>query len=642
MQSALHSSSLRDQDSFWSDAARSVSWSTAPKTTLDPASPVTSPRWYPDGRISACYNAVDRHVEQGNGERVAIVFDSPFTKGRRDITYAELKEEVETLAGVLRDFGMPMVPEAIFGMLATVRLGAVHSVVFGGFAPQELVEDCKPKVILYGACGFEPSRIVPYKPLVDAALNMCKHKVPFKLVFERPQCPVVLDHSKGERSLAGELAHWKTSRKPGQRVGCVAVGSNDPLYLLYTSGSTGTPKGVVRETGGYLVALRWAMSNIFGMSPSDTFFAASDIGWVVGHSFIVYGPLTLGCTTVLYEGKPIMPGANPAAPFWRMVQQHRINCIFTAPTAMRAIKREDPNLIEARRHDLTTLRNVFLAGERCDPDTAKFFAKELGVPIRDNFWQTETGWPITAASAFVGGEGTPVVVGSAGPPVAGYDVRVLVSVKEKGEGDEDFKEMKEAGWGVLGNLVVKLPLPPGCFTTLWNNHEGYLKSYFTKFPGYFDLTDAGLIDEGGNVHIMGRTDDVLNIAGHRLSAGGMEEVVSTHQAVAECAVVGMADALKGEKPLCFMVLKKGVSMNDVETIKGDLISAIREKIGAIACFQRDNIYTVEKLPKTRSGKILRRTLRNIANGEKYIVPATIEDDLVLPNIEALFSVKPKL
>ncbi|KAI8832030.1 AMP-dependent synthetase and ligase [Chytridium lagenaria] len=576
LQKSLHADSISNPDAFWGKQAKEIVWdkpyvNVLGKENYDP----TCPRWFEGGELSACYNAVDRHVAEGNGSRPAIYYDSPYINTKKTITYADLQVEVEALAAVLKTCGvkkgdtvliyMPMIPEAIYGMLATVRLGAIHSVVFGGFAAQELakrIEDCKPKVILYGACGFEPNKLIQYRPLMIEALSLCKHKVPHKLVFERAQCPIQIDAKIGEMSWNHAV---QKAKNQGSRVAPVPISSNDPLYLLYTSGST---------AGGYMVALKWAMSNIHGVKPGDVFFAASDVGWVVGHSYIVYGPFVHGCTTVLYEGKPVMPNVG-AEPFWRLVQEYKINGLYTAPTAMRAIKREDPYGHVMKKFNTSSLQNVFLAGERCDPETASHFSSLLRIPIRDNFWQTETGWPIAAPCAFDSlSAATPTVLGSAGLPVPGYEVHALVLDRAEVEGDDTKGKWLEAG--------------------------------------YFDLTDAGLIDKDGNIHIMGRTDDVLNIAGHRLSAGGMEEIVASHPFIAECAVIGVADPLKGSVPIGFIVLKKNVPSSSHAAISADLINAMRTKIGPIACFHK--VYVVERLPKTRSGKILRKTMRSICDG----------------------------
>ncbi|KAJ3329465.1 hypothetical protein HDU76_007842 [Blyttiomyces sp. JEL0837] len=632
-QQLLNEASLKDPDAFWGEAAKDIVWHTKPTKTLHLENgSLISPTWFHGGKLSTYYNCVDRHIDEGFGDRVAIYYDSPLTNTKDRITYKQLKERVEILSAVFHNlFGvrkgdtvviyMPMVPEAIYGMLASARLGAVHSVVFGGFAAPELakrIDDCKPKVLLYGACGLEPTRIVPYKPFVDEALTICKHRVPHKLVFERRQCRVNL--------AAGELSWQITVHKAAMENLAIppiaSMNAKDPLYLLYTSGSTGTPKGVVRDNGGHAVALRYAMKTVFGVNPGDVFFSGSDIGWVVGHSFIVYGPLLQGCSTVLYEGKPIMPDVGAGA-FWRIVEEYKVKALFTAPTAIRAIRREDPNALLNKKYNIKTLKGMFLAGERSDPETVSHFMRALEIPLRDNFWQTETGWPITAACAMPSeADATTPKPGSAGPPVPGYRVCILTPTHD-GEDPDTCTDWMEAHNGVLGSAVVKLPLPPGAFITLWNNHEGYLKR---KFPGYYDLTDAGYLDNDGFLNIMGRTDDVLNIAGHRLSAGGMEEVLASHPAVAECAVVALRDNLKGEKPLGFVVLKSGfdaAGKKSNDALEKELIAAIRSKVGPIACMEK--VLFVGRLPKTRSGKILRRTMKAIANGDKFTVPPTIED-----------------
>ncbi|TPX31811.1 acetate---CoA ligase [Synchytrium microbalum] len=653
-QAELVAQSLSQPENFWRKAAECVSWVTKPNQILEineKTIPAPHYRWFPDAELNVCYNCVDRHVTNGNGSRTAIIYDSPVTATKEKYTYAQTLSEVETLAGVLRKYGvakgdtvliyMPMVPQAMFGMLACARLGAVHSVVFGGFAPKELckrIDDCKPKVILAASCGVEGTKVIPYMPLLNDAISMSAYKPPIKIVCSRPQVVVKVNSASGERDWAQEMQEAKRS---GLKAAPVTVKSTDPLYLLYTSGSTGTPKGVVRDSGGYLVALGWAMPNFLGMTPEDTIFCASDVGWVVGHSYIVYGPLLNGSTTILYEGKPV--GTPDASAFWRLVQEYKVKVISTAPTAIRAIKRDDPEGEFLAKYDISTLESVYLAGERSDPDTVKHFQNLLKVPIRDNYWQTESGWQITATCQFDGSSlSTPVKIGSAGQPMPGYDMKVLVAPPHVDE--DDYREQGKAiPWvtgapNVLGNLVIKLPLPPGCFPTLWNNHSGYMKSYMTKFPGYYDTTDAAMIDQDGYVSIMARTDDIINVAGHRLSTGGMEEICSGHQSVAECAVLGVADQLKGEVPVGFVVLKNKTTLSHAQ-ISQDLVQAVRNQIGAIACFQK--VYIVSKLPKTRSGKILRRTIRAIANGVKYEAPATIEDDSVLAELHVVLS-KPKL
>ncbi|KAI8800084.1 hypothetical protein BJ742DRAFT_843069 [Cladochytrium replicatum] len=634
-QSNLHAKSLADPNAFWLDAAKSVDWHTQPKKALTSSS-LSAPRWFEGGKLNSCYNALDRHVLAGKGQQPAIHYVSPVTNSAKSYTFAELLEEVQVFAGVLKDvYGvglgtgvliyMPMIPEAAIAMLACWRLGAIHSVVFGGFAPKELakrIDDFKPSVILSASAGIEPNRVIAYKPFLDSAIEIAAHKPPHCVVLQRPNTPAAA--LKAPRD-----ADWATLVREARAKGraykdAQIVDSAHPLYLLYTSGSTGNPKGVVRDTGGHAVAITFALKYVFGLAPGDTIFAASDIGWVVGHSFII-GPLLYGVTSVLYEGKPISPDAGI---FWRVINQYKVNALFSAPTAIRAIKRDDPDG-KLMPKSLPTLRNVFLAGERSDPATLEHFAALLKIPVRDNYWQTETGWPVACACA---SPPTSPRFGSAGPAVPGYDVRVIVA-GENGEG------WKEAARGTLGNLVIKLPLPPGTFPTLWKNHEGYVRSYLSKFEGYYDLTDAGYIDKEGYIHIMARTDDVMNVAGHRLSTGGMEEVLATHTAVAECAVVAMNDALKGEKPVGFVVLKANVSTPQ-KTIATELIGMIRTQIGAIACFE--TVHIVEKLPKTRSGKILRRTLRGLVNkSEKIEVPGTIEDETAVAHVQGIISGAPK-
>ncbi|KAJ3176380.1 hypothetical protein HDU87_005248 [Geranomyces variabilis] len=651
-QNALHKQSLENPVQFWAQEAEHIDWHTKCDKVLEhdlAKYPEPGYAWFPNGKLNTCYNAVDRHVVVGNGSRTAIIYDSPVTGAKSKISYAELLHKVSTFAAVLQSHGvakgdtvivyMPMVPEAVVAMLSCARLGAVHSVVFGGFAPKELVkriEDCKPKVILAASCGIEPKKVFKYMPMIEAAVDMGSHRPAATIVFQRQQSPATLSRERGQFDWAEQVA---AAEKKGLKADCTIVNARDPLYLLYTSGSTGVPKGVVRDNGGHAVAVNWAMKHIVGLKPADVFFSASDVGWVVGHTFIVYGPLISGSTTVVYEGKPV--GTPDAGAFWRVVEEYKARSLFTAPTAIRAVKREDPRGELIKKYDITSLRNMFLVGERSDPDTVEQYHRMLGIPIRDNWWQTETGWPMTVACEMSSAElSSKIKLGAAGPPVPGYDVRVLVpaGVVREDQEEEHQGEYVEAKAGELGTLAVKLPLPPGTFPTLWKNHQGYLKSYFKKFPGYYDTADAGLIDEDGYVSIMSRTDDIINTAGHRLSTGGMEQIVSAHKDVAECAVIGAADQLKGELPIGFVVLKHGVKTTPAE-IEAQLRQAIRTQIGAIACF--DKTFVVGRLPKTRSGKVLRRTMRAIANGTKYEVPATIEDEGVLKELHALFP-KPKL
>ncbi len=561
--------------------------------------------------LNTCYNAVDLHVLAGRGEQTALIYDSPVSGVIRTFSYRELQEKVARAAGALAAMGvergdcvliyMPMIPEAIIGMLATARLGAIHSVVFGGFASGELAQRIQltaPKVILTASCGIEPLRIVPYLPLLERALEMVSNKPTQCVVVRRPEQEVTLR--------AGRDVDWEEITRSAAPAPCVAVPASEPLYILYTSGTTGMPKGIVRDNGGHAVALKWSMPNIYGMQPGDVFWAASDIGWVVGHSYIVYAPLLMGCTTVLYEGKPV--GTPDASAFWRVISQHRVNALFTAPTALRAVKREDPEARLTGKFDLSSLRTLFLAGERADPDTVEWCERALRVPVIDHGWQTETGWPIVANC--MGLTPMPVKRGSPTKPVPGFDVRVL---------DDDGREL---GPGQTGHIVMKLPLPPGCLTTLWQNDAGFERAYLDRFPGYYQTADAGHVDEDGYLWIMGRTDDIINVAGHRLSTGAIEEVLASHPDVAECAVIGVKDSLKGQIPVGFLVVNAKVE-RDEESIVADVVSLVRERIGPVAAFKQACV--VARLPKTRSGKILRGTIRKIADSEAYRTPPTIDD-----------------
>ncbi|RPI40303.1 MAG: propionyl-CoA synthetase [Methanoregulaceae archaeon] len=607
---------VEDPETFWGRAAEDVPWYRKPEQVLNQDHPPFY-RWFEDGLVNSCYAALDIHCGNGGEDNVALIYDSPVTDTRKKYTYGELRNLVARCAGGLRGLGvaqgdrvviyMPMIPEAVIAMLACARIGAIHSVVFGGFAARELatrIEDARPRVIISASCGIEVTRIIPYKPLLDSAIELCTHKPSVCVIVQRPQCPTRLHP---ERDVP-----WDTLMEAAPAA-CVPLGAADPLYLLYTSGTTGKPKGVLRDNGGHLVALHWSMKNIYGMKPGEVFWAASDIGWVVGHSYIVYAPLFYGCTSILYEGKSV--GTPDPGAFWRVIAEHKVSVLFCAPTAFRAIRKEDPEGKHIRKYDLSGFRMLFLAGERCDPDTLHWAEEQLKVPVIDHWWQTETGWAIGANCA--GLELLPVRPGSCTRPVPGYDVRVLDA------------QGRDTPVGETGNIVVKLPLPPGCFTTLYKNDADYVKTYFSAYPGYYLTSDAGFVDEDGYLWIMGRTDDIINIAGHRLSTGAMEEVLSSHPDVAECAVAGVHDPVKGEVPLGFVVLKAGV-VKTQEEIVPEIISMVRQKIGPIASFKAAAV--VKRLPKTRSGKILRGTIKKIADGVAYTVPATIDDPAILDEI----------
>ncbi|MEW6116305.1 MAG: propionyl-CoA synthetase [Nitrospirota bacterium] len=610
--------SIQDPHGFWGEAAEALSWYRKWDKVLDNTNPPFY-RWFAGGEMNTCYNTLDRHVEGGRADQVALIYDSPVTNQVQKFTYRELRDRVARFAGVLKGLGvekgdriviyMPMIPEAVVAMLACARLGAIHSVVFGGFASNELairIDDAKPKVIISASGAIEVKRLIEYKPLLDRAIELASHKPQTCVIFQRPLIKAEM--------ISGRDLDWEELAARAEPADCVPVKATDPLYILYTSGTTGMPKGVVRDNGGHAVALRWSMEHVYGMKPGEVYWAASDVGWVVGHSYIVYGPLLTGCTTILYEGKSV--GTPDPGAFWRVISQHGVKALFTAPTAFRAIKKEDPNGEYVRKYDLSGFKYLFLAGERLDPDTYHWAHNLLQCPVIDHWWQTETGWPITANC--MGIEQFPIKPGSSTKPVPGYDVRVL-----DGNG-------KELGPNQEGLVAIKLPLPPGTLPTLWQADERFMTSYMSMFPGYYFTSDGGYRDEEGYTFIMGRVDDVINVAGHRLSTGAMEEIIAKHPAVAECAVIGAADSLKGQLPVGFIVLKAGANGNS-EKIKEELVQMVRGQIGPIACYRETAV--VARLPKTRSGKILRGIMRKIADGQEYRMPSTIDDPAILGEIE---------
>lgn len=613
----------QDPEAFWAKAAGEIDWIKPWDKVFDADAGVYG-RWFAGATCNTCYNCVDRHVEAGRGDQAALIYDSPITGAKATFTYSQLLDDVATLAGVMTKLGvtkgdrviiyMPMIPQAVMAMLACARIGAIHSVVFGGFAAKELatrINDAKPEMVMSASCGIEPGRVIAYKPLLDEAIALADHKPDSCLIYQREQQIAALgttrDHDWAQLTAAASEA--------GEKADCVEVAATDPLYILYTSGTTGEPKGVVRDNGGHMVALKWTMDNFYGIKPGEVFWAASDVGWVVGHSYIAYAPLLHGATTIVFEGKPV--GTPDAGTFWRMIEEHDIAALFTAPTAFRAIKKEDPDGEFIKKYDLSKLRTLFLAGERADPDTIQWAEQQLNVPVLDHWWQTETGWVIAGYAVGLGA--LPVKYGSPSVAMPGYDVQIL---------DDDCKPVPN---GEMGAVSVKLPLPPGCLPTLWQNDARFRESYLEDFPGYYQTSDAGYIDDEGYLYIMARTDDIINVAGHRLSTGGMEEVLASHPDVAECAVVGIADKMKGQIPAGFLVLKSGVD-REISEIEAETVKLVREKIGPVAAFKIS--ITVPRLPKTRSGKILRATMRKIADGEDFKIPATIDDPAILDEIGA--------
>ena len=614
----IYQSWKEDQLKFWQKQSEGIDWEKKPQKILDDSN-LPFYKWFPDGRLNTCYNAIDRHVLSGKGNQTAIIYDSPVTNIKKKISYKQLQGQIIQFSGALKKLGvskgdrviiyMPMIPEAIIAMLACARIGAIHSVVFGGFASTELatrIDDCQPKLIVSASCGHEVNKIIKYKPLLDKAVELAKHKVEKCIIFQRESHQAPLN--------TGQDIDWNEAIKNVSSPEPLAVEANHPLYILYTSGTTGKPKGVVRDNGGHAVSLNWSMKNIYDVEPGDVYWAASDIGWVVGHSYIVYAPLIYGCTSVLFEGKPI--GTPDAGTFWRIISEYKVSVLFTAPTALRAVKRDDPNGDFIKRHDLSSLKSLFLAGERADPDTVSWLENKLKIPIIDHWWQTETGWPV--ASNPMGIEVLPIKKGSPTVAMPGYYINVL---------SEDKIEVER---GSLGAISIKLPLPPGSLPTLWNADQRYIESYLTSFPGYYETGDAGYQDEDGYLYIMSRTDDVINVAGHRLSTGAMEEVLSNHQDVAECAVIGVSDELKGQVPMGLVCLNKGCNKS-YETISKEIIALVRNEIGPVASFKL--VAIVPALPKTRSGKILRSTIRKIADKTEWEMPATVDDPMVFQDIE---------
>jgi propionyl-CoA synthetase len=613
----IYRRSLQQPAEFWAEAAAEIDWVEPPQRVLDDS---CAPfyRWFAGGRLNTCYNALDRHVGAGRGDQPALIYDSPVAQTAATFSYRQLRDQVACFAGALAALGaqrgdrvviyMPMVPEAVVAMLACARLGAIHSVVFGGFASPELasrIEDAKPKIVVAASCGIEPSGIIAYKPLLDAAIEMVSAKPTRCVILQRPMLHAQLDRARD--------VTWEQAVAAAEPVGCTDVEATDPLYILYTSGTTGQPKGIVRDNGGHAVALKWSMKHVYDVDPGEVYWAASDVGWVVGHSYIVYAPLLHGCTTVLYEGKPV--GTPDAGAFWRVISQHRVGTLFTAPTAFRAIRQQDPEGTLIAGYDLSRFRALFLAGERCDPDTLRWAERQLEVPVIDHWWQTETGWPVAANC--LGIERLPVVAGSPTRAVPGWDLRVMDSAGE------------ELPAGQTGALVAKLPMPPGAAPTLWNNEKRFCETYLSAYPGFYQTADAGYIDQAGYVFVMSRTDDIINVAGHRLSTGAIEEVLASHLDVAECAVIGVADELKGQVPIGLLVLKAGVDRSH-EAIVAEAVKMVRERIGPVAAFKTAAV--VARLPKTRSGKILRGTMRSIADGEEFTTPPTIEDAAVLDEV----------
>ncbi|KPK66460.1 MAG: propionate--CoA ligase [Gemmatimonas sp. SG8_38_2] len=614
----VYKRSRENPEEFWAEAAGAIEWHKPWDRVLDDSRPPFY-RWFAGGELNTCHNALDRHVAAGRGDQLALIYDSPVTDTRGSFTYSDLTHRVARLAGAIRSLGvekgdrvviyMPMVPETVMAMLACARIGAIHSVVFGGFAAKELatrIDDAKPRLIMSASCGIEVKKVIPYKPLLDEALELATHSPDHCLILQRPQAQAALT--------TGRDVDWKTCAAEAEPADCVPVAATDPLYILYTSGTTGQPKGVVRDNGGHAVALAWSMKYIYGVDPGDVYWAASDVGWVVGHSYIVYGPLLYGCTTILYEGKPV--GTPDPGAFWRVIDDYKVDVMFTAPTAFRAIKREDPRGEYVKKYDHSHLKALFLAGERCDPDTLNWAGEILGVPVIDHWWQTETGWPIAANC--LGLETLPIRPGSPTCAVPGYDVRIL---------DTDGQEVPD---GDIGSIMIRLPLPPGTLTTLWQNDDRFVDSYLSTHEGWYLTGDAGYRDEDGYLWVMSRIDDIINTAGHRLSTGAMEEVLASHPDVAEAAVIGATDDLKGEVPVGLVVLKAGVEHSH-EEVKDQLIRLIREKIGPVASFKK--VAVVDRLPKTRSGKVLRGVMRNIADAKPYRTPATIDDPQILDEIQ---------